>query len=96
MFKAFKSVVDVAAAAAGGDAAGDSSAPGNELQPRPQQPPLDGPTCYAMELLLLLLGLYWMQNDMGDFLEDGASTKPGAVLSGVFLANSAAINRSCW
>lgn len=59
VFKAFKSVVDTA-----GDA-------GHALGQTGPQQILDGPTCYALELLLLLLGLYWMQNDMGDFVEDG-------------------------
>lgn len=87
MFKAFKSVVDKAAAAATGEAAGDNRAPGHgheqEGQSRPQQQaPLDRPTCYALELLLLLLGLYWMQNDMGDFVEDGRSAVETAVCYG--------------
>lgn len=59
VFKAFKSVVDTARDA--------GHAPG---QTRPQEM-LDGPTCNALELLLFLLALYWMQNDMGDFVEDG-------------------------
>ncbi|CAM9289866.1 unnamed protein product [Scytosiphon promiscuus] len=61
VFKAFKAVVDTAGSA--GDAA-----PGGQTHP---QQALDSPTCYALELLLLLLGLYWIQNEMGDFVEDG-------------------------
>lgn len=63
VFKAFKAVVDTAGS--GGDAP-----TGGQNQP---QQALDGSTCYALELLLLLLGLYWIQNDMGDFVEDGKS-----------------------
>lgn len=32
---------------------------------------LDRATWSALHLLLSLLGLYWLQNDMGDFVEDG-------------------------
>eukprot|EP00904_Undaria_pinnatifida_P002062 jgi/Undpi1/11857/HiC_scaffold_4.g01556.m1 len=56
VFKSFKAVVD---------SVGESS---EDKQP---QQILDSATCYALDLLLLLLGLYWMQNDMGDFVEDG-------------------------
>lgn len=59
VFKAFKAVVDTARDA--------GHAPG---QTGPEQC-LDERTCYALELLLLLVGLYWMENDMGDFVEDG-------------------------
>lgn len=69
VFKAFKSMVDTA-----GDA-------GYALGQTGPQQTLDGPTCYALELLLLLLGLYWMQNDMGDFVEDGTSTVCCAVVA---------------
>lgn len=35
------------------------------------QQTLAGSMCYALDLMLSLLGLYWLQNDMGDFVEDG-------------------------
>lgn len=56
VFKSFKAVVE---------SVGESS---EGKQPHQV---LDGATCYALDLLLSLLGLYWMQNDMGDFVEDG-------------------------
>lgn len=58
MLKAFKAVVDCAGV---GEAPGEGG----------RQRPLDGATGYALDLLLSLLGLYWLQNDMGDFVEDG-------------------------
>ena len=62
------------------DSVGESS---EDKQP---QQILDSATCYALDLLLLLLGLYWMQNDMGDFVEDGECAsvtqgiEPGIIL----------------
>lgn len=55
VFKGFKAVVDARGA----------------LPDQQQQRPLDGATCRALDLLLSLLGLYWLQNEMGDFVEDG-------------------------
>lgn len=56
MWKAFKAVVDTAKEATGRE--------------RLQQA-LGGGIRGALDLLLSLLGLYWLQNDMGDFVEDG-------------------------
>lgn len=64
VFKAFKAVVDNSSEAA----AGASTTQWGLKRP---EPALDGATCYALDLLLSLFGLYWLQNDMGDFVEDG-------------------------
>ena len=70
VFKGFKAVVDTSGAAVYDQ---HQFLDGRD---RSLERVLDEATSRALDLLLSLLGLHWVQKDMGDFVEDGALGDP--------------------
>ncbi|CAM9400418.1 unnamed protein product [Choristocarpus tenellus] len=77
VFKTFKKTVDACHAHCGSRESGGSErkhSKGSSVRSCPEWVRgllMDGPTLVALGLMLSLFGLYWVERDMGDFVEDG-------------------------